>query len=169
MPLDKIGRVVIIAGSDSDKEHIDKIAQSLDSYGLGYEVHICSAHKQPVACADLIHRLNEETSPLVVIAVAGGTDALSGTLSWELYHPVISCPPDGIANQSPLNNPKGSSNATIYNPENVGRFVAQIYASSHPIVQAALLLGIEKKCDELSKADIKIREAYARSSRGGTS
>ena len=163
----EIGRAVIVAGSGSDKEHVDRIAKSLESYGVPYEVRVCSAHKQPLDCLNLMSELNARRSPLVVIAVAGGTDALSGTLSWGLYHPVISCPPEGVENQSPLHNPSGSSNATIYRPDNVGRFVAQMYAHHNP----ALLQGITQingsKIEALKKADSDMRDEYGRASRGG--
>jgi len=41
----KTGCAVIMAGSDSDKPHIDKVVESLDKYEIPYEVRICSAHK----------------------------------------------------------------------------------------------------------------------------
>ena len=67
----------------------------------------------------------------MLIAVAGGTDALSGTLSFHSLHPVVSCPPDP-PNESCLRNPPGSSNATVYSPRNAARFVAQLFAARDP-------------------------------------
>ncbi|MEK6852321.1 MAG: AIR carboxylase family protein [Nanoarchaeota archaeon] len=167
MTSEEIGRAVIVAGSGSDKEHVGRIAKSLELYRVPYEVCVCSAHKQPLDCINLMTELNARRSPLVIIAVAGGTDALSGALSWGLYHPVISCPPDGVANQSPLHNPPGSSNATIYRPDNVGRFVAQMYAYLNPRVEVAFEGAYRDKVEALKKADSDIRSEYERASRGG--
>jgi phosphoribosylaminoimidazole carboxylase PurE protein len=111
----KLGGVVIFAGSDSDREHIEALEKALDKYGIPYEVRIASAHKQPGVVTRLAKRYDAQPSPLVYIAVAGGTDALSGMLSFHSIRPVISCPPEYSAgrgvNQSCLTNPPGSSNA----------------------------------------------------------
>ena len=105
----KVGYAVIIAGSDSDEAHIKKITDSLNKYDIPYKVRICSAHKQQGKLTEIINAYNDiRSGSLVFIAVAGGTDALSGTLSYHSLHPVISCPPDGL-NQSCLTNPSGSS------------------------------------------------------------
>jgi phosphoribosylcarboxyaminoimidazole (NCAIR) mutase len=85
----------------------------------------------------LIAETNDLNAPLAFVAVAGGTDALSGLLSFHTLGPVISCPPHpdtvgGEHNQSCLNNPPGSANAYIARPENVGKFIAQLYAPFNP-------------------------------------
>ncbi|MBT3261212.1 AIR carboxylase family protein [bacterium] len=121
------GCAVILAGSDSDEEHIKKIIKSLEEYEISYEVMICSAHKQTAELLQITQELNSINGAVVYIAVAGGTDALSGTLSFYTLAPVISCPPD-MANTSALTNPPGSSNAVIANPKNIGKFVAQMFA-----------------------------------------
>ena len=167
MPEERKPRAVIVAGSPSDKPHIDKITDSLNSFGVPYNVEICSAHKQLEDCLTLMRRLNEDKGNLVVIAVAGGTDALSGTLSWGLYHPVISCPPDGTTNQSPLHNPSGSSNAVIYRPDNIGRFVAQLY-SHIPEFREAIERRNEAKLIELTFQGNRLRGDYDKK-QGGSS
>ncbi|HLC54224.1 MAG TPA: AIR carboxylase family protein [Candidatus Nanoarchaeia archaeon] len=153
-------RAVIIAGSGSDEGHLDDLVNALNKYGVPYDVRICSAHKQPEDCIHLMNDLNAEESRLVVIAVAGGTDALSGMLAWGLYHPVISCPPDGFENRSPLHNPPGSSNATIYHPENAARFVAQCYASDNSDIRTRFRKIKEKKCEGLRASDEAMRARY---------
>lgn len=119
------GFVAILAGSGSDdkspetkegekqkQSHIGRIVSSVESFHLPYAVNICSAHKQPAEVNAIIGEYNQLARPILIVAVAGGTDALSGTASWASYHPVVSCPPDGL-NLSCLNNPPGSSNAYI--------------------------------------------------------
>ena len=121
------GCAIIMAGSDSDKNHIEKITDSLNKYEIPHRVRICSAHKQPEELMGIIREYNEVGGLVAYIAVAGGIDALSGTLSYHALGPVISSPPDGL-NESCLRNPPRSSNSYIPKPSNVGRFIAQMYA-----------------------------------------
>lgn len=155
-----LGGVVIMAGSDSDEPHIEKIVKSLEGYSIPYEVRICSAHKQPDELYEMIREYNDIFKPLAIVAVAGGTDALSGTVSYHSMHPVISCPPDA-PNNSCLTNPPGSSNAYIARPENVGRFVAQMFSSFKDFFYRTMLDGdIVMKVNKLIMADSGIREKY---------
>lgn len=121
------GFVVIMAGSDSDAEHINKISEALNKYKLPHQVRICSAHKQPDVLMDIMRDYETTDGALAYIAVAGGTDALSGTLSFNVTRAVISCPPDA-PNESCLTNPPGSSNAYIARPANAARFCAQLFS-----------------------------------------
>ncbi len=155
----KTGCAVIMAGSGSDEPHIIKILKSLDDYEIPHRVMICSAHKQPEKLMGIIEELNQLDGSLVYIAVAGGTDALSGTLSYHSVYPVISCPPDGL-NQSCLTNPPGSSNAYILKPKNVGKFVAQIYSGMNPTLKELILSKNQNKVDKLNKQDIELSQRY---------
>jgi phosphoribosylcarboxyaminoimidazole (NCAIR) mutase len=93
--------------------------------------------------------------------VAGGTDALSGTLSFHALGPVISCPPDA-PNPSCLANPPGSSNATIHHPGNVGKFVAQMYAAFNAGYAERLRRAREEKIARLESSDREFRDGYGR-------
>lgn len=146
------GCAVVIAGSDSDRDHIEKITKSLDKYEIPHRVRICSAHKQTEKLMELIREYNEIGGLVAYIAVAGGTDALSGTLSYHALGPVISSPPDA-PNESCLRNPPGSSNSYIARPANVGRFIAQMYAGVNPRFKELLEIEKVKKLDSLEKAD----------------
>lgn len=84
--------VVIISGSDSDLPHIKKIQDELAKFTIESNIRICSAHKQPVACENIVKELNESSVPSIIVSIAGATDALSGVLSFHSVHPVISCP-----------------------------------------------------------------------------
>jgi len=151
---------LIMAGSNSDESHMKKIGDALRGYDIDYFVRIISAHKQPVALKKTLGEYNnfQLTQPLPIIAVAGGVDALSGTVSFDyLNGPVISCPPDGRENTSVLYNPTGSSNAVIYDPKNVARFVAQIFAPTNQRVRKLLGEKIVGKEAELREADERDR------------
>ena len=146
------GCAVVFAGSDSDRPHVRKITESLEAYGIPFEVRVCSAHKEPERLMRLLKEYEALGAPLAYIAVAGGTDALSGTLSFHALAPVISCPPDA-PNSSCLANPPGSSNAVIYDPRNAGRFVAQLFAPYNPEIAERLKVSRDRKVRALEESD----------------
>ncbi len=150
------GCAVIVAGSDSDGSHIDKLVSALKMYEIPYEVRICSAHKSPGRLLELIGEY-ESQGGLVWVAVAGGTDALSGTLAFHADQPVVSCPPDGL-NHSCLTNPPGSSNATVLSPRNTARFIAQIYSAVNPRCRELLARSRAEKIRHLEAADAELRD-----------
>ncbi len=149
----KGGLCIIMAGSDSDMPHIEKIQKGLEDFGIPSKVRICSAHKQSSRCETLVKMYNDSLEPIVIVAVAGGTDALSGTASFHSVHPVISCPPDKEEYASCLKNPPGSSNSLILHPSNCARHVAQILGLSVDGVQDKILEANSKKIAKLEKAD----------------
>ncbi len=154
------GCAIVIAGSDSDKSHIDRVVSSLRTYGIPHQVRICSAHKQPDRLQEIIEEYNHVGGSVAYVAIASETDGLSGALSYHAFGPVISCPPDHL-NLSCLNNPKGSSNAYIADPDNVGRFIAQIYSWINPNYREKLMGEKETKLISLEEADVRFRENYA--------
>jgi phosphoribosylaminoimidazole carboxylase PurE protein len=152
------GCALIIAGSDSDRSHIEKIISALKMYEIPYRVRVCSAHKSPGRLLELIDEYEGQGGALVYVAVAGGTDALSGTLAFHADHPVISCPPDGL-NHSCLTNPPGSSNATILSPKNVGRFIAQVFSSANPSLRKILKRSRAEKVRQLEEKDVEFKNS----------
>lgn len=154
-----LGCVVVLAGSGSDEAHLDKVTESLRKYGIPHQVRIASAHKQGDVLQAIIDEYDCVRGPLAYIAVAGKTDALSGTVSFRSTRPTISCPPDA-PNQSCLTNPPRSSNATIYDPTNAARFIAQIFSHSNVNYRDALLGEIEGTRSKLVQDDQRLREKY---------
>lgn len=155
-----LGAVVILAGSGSDAEHVKKITSALVTYGIPFDVRVASAHKQTEKLAALVREYDSMKGPLVYIAVAGGTDALSGTISWASIRPVISCPPDA-PNQSCLTNPPGSSNVYVARPDNAARFVAQMFSSCNPDYATAIINANAKKISDLENDDKRLRKEIA--------
>jgi len=153
------GCAVIFAGSGSDDEHIGKIVKGMDTFGIPHDVRICSAHKQPDELYERILEYNSLNGALAMVAVAGGTDALSGTLSFLSVHPVISCPPDA-PNQSCLTNPPGSSNLYLARAGDVGRAVAQMYSYLNLEYRRILQETMSVKIRELQNADGTIGRKY---------
>ena len=167
------GFVAIIAGSGSDDKakgdkpsHIGQIVESIDAFKIPYGVHICSAHKQPTEAEELIEHYNGFQQPILLVAVAGGTDALSGTLSWASYHPVVSCPPDAL-NDTCLRNPPGSCNAYIQRPANIGKYAAQMFSHCNESCRQKLETQIEAKKASLIEDDENVSKKYLDKLLGG--
>jgi 5-(carboxyamino)imidazole ribonucleotide mutase len=159
------GAAVILAGSGSDSDHIQKISGALEVFSIPYNVRIASAHKQPEKLMELVREYDALEGPLTYVAVAGGTDALSGTLAFNTYRLVISCPPDA-PNESCLTNPPGSSNVYVGNVKNTVRAVAQSLSSFDPKLRKLLQETRESKIEKLVKSDQIIQDSYAKRQRG---
>jgi len=152
----KGGIVIIMAGSDSDIPHINKIKEELEKFGIKSKTRICSAHKQPGAGEEIIKKYNDSLEPVVIVAIAGGTDALSGVASFHSVHPVISCPPNPDEFTSCIRNPPGSSNSLILNPSNLARHIAQIFSHSIIGIKEQITENNNNKIKKLVIADEKI-------------
>ena len=147
-----IGCAVILAGSDSDFFHLEKIVSSLTVYEIPFDARICSAHKQTEKLLEILEEYDALKGPFVYIDVAGKTDALSGTTSYRSRNPTLSCPPDH-PNTSCITNPSASANAYIGDPKNVGKFIAQMYSRLNDTYYANLLNENRKKENTLVSAD----------------
>ncbi len=147
---------VIMAGSDSDMLHIEAIRKELEFYNIKSEIRICSAHKQPTKCEEIVNRYNQSLEPVVFVCVAGGTDALSGVVSFHSVYPVISCPPNKDEYLSCINNPSGSSNSLIVKPANAAKHIAQIFGQYNKELQKKLIENSKNKILKLELADSKL-------------
>lgn len=163
-----VGCVVILAGSGSDDKvkegqkfsHIEKIVASLERYGMPYEVRVASGHKQAEKFQAAVNEYDALGGALVYITVAGGQDAISGTSSSRSYHPTVSCPPDH-PNVSSISTIPLTSNAYIANPDNAGRFVAQMFADRNPAYREKLENEIKAKRKSLDEDDKRLQGKYA--------
>jgi phosphoribosylaminoimidazole-succinocarboxamide synthase len=115
---------LIIAGSESDAPHVDKIVDVLKQHNIPYTTIFASAHKQPKVVMDLIDEYNQSVEPVVCITIAGRSNALSGVVASNLKWPVIACPPfkdysDYLANiHSSLQMPSKVPSMTVIDPGN---------------------------------------------------
>lgn len=123
---------LIIAGSESDRPHIDKIENSLKNHDIPSKIIVASAHKQPKLVLDLIDQYNESSEPLVCITIAGRSNALSGMMAANLRWPVLACPPfkdysDYLTNiHSSLQMPSNTPAMTVIDPGNAALAAARI-------------------------------------------
>ena len=85
-------KTIIIMGSTSDEPHAKKITDKLDEYGITWEQHAASAHKQPLKVLEILEA-NKNEKNIVYITIAGRSNALSGFVAANSEFPTIGCPP----------------------------------------------------------------------------
>ncbi len=83
--------VGIVMGSKSDWETMANAAQTLDTVGVPYEVHVVSAHRTPDLLFDYASHAVERGLE-VIIAGAGGAAHLPGMLAAKTVLPVLGVP-----------------------------------------------------------------------------
>jgi len=84
-------KVSIVIGSESDKETILECTKILDEKGVGYELKVLSAHRNPEQVREYAKELASR-GVRVVIAGAGKSAALSGVVASYTTLPVIGVP-----------------------------------------------------------------------------
>ena len=85
-------KAILIMGSTSDEHHAKKITDKLDEYGISWEQHAASAHKQPLKVLEILND-NEDKEGIVYITIAGRSNALSGFVAANSNFPTLGCPP----------------------------------------------------------------------------
>jgi phosphoribosylaminoimidazole carboxylase PurE protein len=85
--------VLILAGSESDRERVAAAFAVLEDAGVGYDFIVSSAHRDPERTAELA-RTAKEQGYRVVIAAAGLAAALPGAVAALTELPVIGLPLD---------------------------------------------------------------------------
>jgi len=84
-------QVGIVMGSDSDLPIMQKCADALDEFGIGWEMVISSAHRHPEKTARYA-RGAAEAGLKVIVAGAGGAAHLPGVIASMTHLPVIGVP-----------------------------------------------------------------------------
>ena len=87
----KMAKVGIVMGSDSDVEVMSKAAEILEEFGIEYEMTVISAHRMPDIFFDYA-KSAEEKGIKVIIAGAGGAAHLPGMAAAIFQLPVVGVP-----------------------------------------------------------------------------
>ncbi len=83
--------VLIIAGSESDRERVEAAFEVLDEAGVGYDFIVSSAHRKPEETAE-IAKSAKANGYRVIIGAAGLAAALPGTVAALTDLPVVGLP-----------------------------------------------------------------------------
>ena len=125
-------KAVIIMGSTSDAPHSKKITDNLDEYGISWEQHAASAHKQPLKVLEILDA-NKDSKDIIYITIAGRSNALSGFVAANSEFPTLGCPPfsdksDMLINiHSTLQMPSNTPVLTVIDPGNCALAVKRIF------------------------------------------
>jgi len=136
----------IILGSKNDLEKISATTETLDSFGVAYDLHISSAHRNPDKTADLAKKAEQEGIK-VIIAGAGLAAHLPGVIAAHTALPVIGLPlASGALNgldslYSIVQMPPGVPVAcmAIGGAKNAALFAVQILALSDKLLQSKFM------------------------------
>jgi len=79
--------ILIIAGSKSDEQVVNKVKKVFDENNVEYEIQYASAHREPEKVAELCKKNYD-----VFIAIAGLAAALPGVVASHTNKPVIGVP-----------------------------------------------------------------------------
>lgn len=160
-----MAQVGIVMGSDSDMPVMKKAAEILDEFGISYEMHIISAHREP----DLFFawaKGAEERGIKVIIAGAGMAAHLPGMCAALFPMPVIGIPMHtaSLGGRDSLYSivqmPSGIPVATVAigGGKNAGILAAKILAVSDEKLLAQLKAYSANMADEVAAKDSRLQE-----------
>jgi phosphoribosylaminoimidazole carboxylase PurE protein len=86
-----VADVLLVVGSETDKPRIEPACELLREAGIGYELHVSSAHRQPEQTTQLVAGARARGFK-VIIAGAGLAAALPGFAASLTDLPVIGVP-----------------------------------------------------------------------------
>ena len=163
--------VGIIMGSDSDLPLMQEALKILDSFGIGYEVHISSAHRTPARTAQF-SKTARDRGLEVIIAGAGWAAHLAGVIAAETTLPVIGVPIDSSslngldALLSMVQMPGGIPVATMTigkaGAKNAALFATQILALKYPELQQKLAAYKKSMAADVEAKDQALQEKLSR-------
>lgn len=140
--------VLILIGSESDRKYIDNTIKILDDFGIKYDLKVTSAHRSPEKTRRIVTNA-EKSGVEVLIAAAGFSAALPGTVAAYTTLPVIGVPlPTSNLNgidslYSIVQMPKGVPVAAMAIGEagcaNAAIFAAEILAVKYPYIKKKLV------------------------------
>ena len=125
-------KAILIMGSTADEPHAKKITDKLDEFGISWEQHAASAHKEPLKVVEILNA-NKDKENIVYITIAGRSNALSGFVAANSEFPTLGCPPfsdkaDMLVNiHSTLQMPSNTPVMTVVDPGNCALAVKRIF------------------------------------------
>ena len=154
-------------GSASDLPVVEKAVAVLDELGIGYEVHVYSAHRCPDKAADFA-RNAEKNGFAVLVGFAGMAAHLAGALAANTVLPVIGVPcksnvMDGVdALLSTVMMPSGVPVAcvAVNGGANAALLAAQILATSDETVAEKLRVRRKKDREKALASDAEVAEKF---------
>ena len=152
-------RIVALMGSKRDYEFASRIEKFLKEEGfpVSCEYNVASAHKTPQKLLDDLKRYETSRDNIVLITVAGLSDALSGVVAGYSKYPVIACPPDSERHSyakifSSVSTPRGVPVAYVPEPENAALAALKILALANRSLQDKIIQYKRKMGEKVHRA-----------------
>lgn len=147
-------KVGIVMGSDSDLPVVEKAINTLEEYGVPYEVHVFSAHRTPEHSKDFAQNaiLNGFGA---IIAAAGKAAHLAGAIAANTTLPVI-----GIPVKSSTLDGMDALLSTVQMPSGIPVATVAINGGANAALLAAQILAVEDS-ELAKKLDKKRADAAA--------
>lgn len=160
-------KVLILMGSDSDLPVMGKAVEVLKEMGVGYEIHISSAHRLPEKTMELARSARERGFE-VIICGAGMAAHLAGVVAANTTLPVIGVPlASGALNgvdalYSTVMMPPGIPVATVAidGAKNAAYLACSILSIKYPDLKEKLEQYRAKTKEQLLKKDAEIQSKY---------
>ncbi len=165
---DRMKKVAVIMGSDSDWPVVKGACQQLETFGIPYEAHILSAHRTPAAAADFA-RSARANGFGVLICAAGMAAHLAGAFAGNSTLPVVGIPMKGGAADgldallATVQMPSGIPVATvaINGAKNAAVLAAQILAVSDDALAAKLDAQRSEMAEQIAAKEAKLQAELA--------
>jgi phosphoribosylaminoimidazole carboxylase PurE protein len=159
-------KVGILMGSDSDLEVMREAAKRLESFGIGYEIRIMSAHRTPDKAAAYASSARERGLEAIICG-AGAAAHLAGAIAANTTLPVIGVPIDSSSLkgldallatvQMPAGIPVGTMAIGKAGAANAGIFAAQIIAAKDAEIAAKLAQAKSEMAAGVEERDRKLQ------------
>ena len=160
-------KIGIVMGSDSDLPVVEKAITTLNEYGVGFEVHVFSAHRTPEQAKEFAKNARKNGFG-AIIAAAGKAAHLAGAIAANTTLPVVGIPVksstlDGLdALLSTVQMPSGIPVATVAidGAANAALLCIEILAASDDELAEKLDKARADAAENVLKKDKDISEKY---------
>ena len=160
-------KIGIVMGSDSDLPVVEKAITTLNEYGVGFEVHVFSAHRTPEQAKEFAKNARKNGFG-AIIAAAGKAAHLAGAIAANTTLPVVGIPVksstlDGLdALLSTVQMPSGIPVATVAidGAANAALLCIEILAASDDELAEKLDKARADAAENVLKKDKAISEKY---------
>ncbi|MBI5035705.1 AIR carboxylase family protein [Candidatus Micrarchaeota archaeon] len=143
---------MILMGSKSDLDFANRIGAAAEEFGVSVEYAIASAHRTPKKVLQIAEEANSSKEPIVFIAVAGLSNALSGMLACATFWPIVTCPPGSSEDlPSSLRMPPGVAHGTVLGEQNAALYAVKILSLGDPALRKKVGDFLKQKAEKLEK------------------
>ena len=155
------GKVIVIMGSEKALDFCREIAKYIELLETQYEFRVASAHKTPEQLLAILKEFEKEK--VVIVTVAGRSNALSAFVDANTSKPVIACPPysekfGGADIYSSLRVPSGIGSTVTIEPEGAAIAAVKILALEDRELEKQLKEFQSAKKKSIEKANLSVKK-----------